>query len=132
MKLYRIFLLISAAIIISACSKDGTDEDAVSAAPHPDAKLIARAGAPLFDGLGSHHHYITRSNPGAQRYFNQGLIIDFAFNHAESVRSFRAAQRLDPKCAMCYWGEALALGPISAIAASSNARGATASLESLV
>ena len=61
--------------------------------------------------MGSHHHEITTADPGAQRYFDQGLIIDFAFNHAESVRSFRAAQTLDPNCAMCYWGEALALGP---------------------
>ena len=38
-------------------------------------------------------------------------MIDFAFNHAESARSFRAAQALDPECAMCFWGEALALGP---------------------
>jgi tetratricopeptide (TPR) repeat protein len=35
----------------------------------------------------------------------------FAFNHAEAVRAFRAAARIDPGCAMCYWGEALALGP---------------------
>ncbi len=111
MKAYRFFLPAVAACAFVACSQDQANESAVSAPPHPDAKLIARAGAPLFDGMGSHHHYITRSNPGAQRYFNQGLIIDFAFNHAESVRSFRAAQRLDPNCAMCYWGEALALGP---------------------
>ena len=111
MKSHRIFLTIIATCILSACSQDGTDESAGSAPPHPDAELIERAGAPLFDGMGSHHHDITRSGPGAQRYFNQGLIIDFAFNHAESIRSFRAAQRLDPNCAMCYWGEALALGP---------------------
>jgi len=61
--------------------------------------------------MGNHQHAITTGNPDAQRYFNQGLVIDFAFNHAESVRSFRAAQTLDPQCAMCYWGEALALGP---------------------
>ena len=108
MKAYRIFLLMIAACSIVACSQD---DAGVSAPPHPDAKLIARAGAPLFDGMGSHHHSITSSIPGVQRYFDQGLIIDFAFNHAESVRSFRAAQRLDPNCAMCYWGEALALGP---------------------
>ncbi|MEL0138428.1 MAG: tetratricopeptide repeat protein, partial [Halieaceae bacterium] len=30
---------------------------------------------------------------------------------AESIRSFRAAQKLDPSCAMCFWGEALATGP---------------------
>ena len=33
------------------------------------------------------------------------------FNHAESIRAFKAAQRLDPNCAMCFWGEALATGP---------------------
>ena len=61
--------------------------------------------------MGDHHHPITTRDPAAQLYFDQGLTIDFAFNHAESVRSFRAAQRLDEECAMCYWGEALALGP---------------------
>lgn len=74
-------------------------------------ELAQRAGAPLFEGMGDHHHPITTSDPDAQRYFDQGLVIDFAFNHAESVRSFRAAQTLDPDCAMCFWGEALALGP---------------------
>ena len=37
--------------------------------------------------------------------------MSFAFNHSESVRSFRVAQILDGNCTMCYWGEALALGP---------------------
>ena len=75
------------------------------------SELATRAGAPLFEGMGNHHHPITTSDSDAQRYFDQGLIIDFAFNHAESARSFRAAQTLDPQCAMCFWGEALALGP---------------------
>ena len=61
--------------------------------------------------MGNHTHPITTNNSYVQRYFDQGLTIDFAFNHAESARSFRAAQNLDPNCAMCYWGEALALGP---------------------
>jgi tetratricopeptide (TPR) repeat protein len=101
-----------ATLSLTACSPQTPDERAtVETPPNPKAELIARAGAPLFDGMGSHHHEITTADPGAQRYFDQGLIIDFAFNHAESVRSFRAAQTLDPNCAMCYWGEALALGP---------------------
>ncbi len=101
-----------AALSLTACSRQAPDERTdVEALPNPKAELIARAGAPLFDGMGSHHHEISTADPGAQRYFDQGLIIDFAFNHAESVRSFRAAQTLDPNCAMCYWGEALALGP---------------------
>ena len=47
----------------------------------------------------------------AQRYFDQGLILSYGFNHAEAARSFREAQTLDSACAMCYWGEALVLGP---------------------
>ena len=76
-----------------------------------DQALIDKAGAPLLKGLGSHTHKITSDIEGVQRYFDQGLIMAFAFNHAESIRSFKAAQKLDPTCAMCYWGEALALGP---------------------
>lgn len=75
------------------------------------AEIVALAGAPLFEGMGDHHYPVTTSDPWVQRYFDQGLVLDFAFNHAESARSFRAAQKLDPDCAMCYWGEALALGP---------------------
>ena len=67
--------------------------------------------APLFDDLGDYHFPITTSSPDAQKYFDQGLILSYAFNHAESARSFREAQRLDPNCAMCFWGEALVLGP---------------------
>ena len=74
-------------------------------------EIVTEAGAPLFDGMGDHTHPITTKNEYVQRYFDQGLTIDFAFNHAESARSFRAAQNLDHDCAMCYWGEALALGP---------------------
>lgn len=67
--------------------------------------------APLFDDLGEHHHAVTTDNPQAQEYFDQGLILHYGFNHAEAVRSFRQAQRLDPDCAMAFWGEALSLGP---------------------
>src|SRR5688572_3425851 len=76
-----------------------------------DTALVARAGAPLFGGMGDYSRTITTSEPGAQRYFNQGMVLSFGFNHAEAIRSFRAAQKLDPTCAMCFWGEALATGP---------------------
>ena len=76
-----------------------------------DILLADKAGAPLLNGLGKHSHRISSNVDGVQRYFDQGLIMAFAFNHAESIRSFKAAQRLDPNCAMCFWGEALALGP---------------------
>jgi tetratricopeptide (TPR) repeat protein len=67
--------------------------------------------APLLIGLGHLHHPITTSNPTAQRYFDQGLTLVYAFNHDEAARSFEYAAKLDPKCAMAYWGIALARGP---------------------
>jgi tetratricopeptide (TPR) repeat protein len=71
----------------------------------------AKPIAPLLDGMGAHHHPITTTSPQAQRYFDQGLVLSFGFNHKEAARSFREAQTLDPSCAMCYWGESLVLGP---------------------
>lgn len=74
-------------------------------------KASTAAGAPLFDDLGNYHHKITTNSRLAQRYFDQGLTLTYGFNHGEAVRSFREAARLDPECAMCYWGVAVALGP---------------------
>jgi tetratricopeptide (TPR) repeat protein len=65
----------------------------------------------LFDNLGGHHHPITTDSDLAQRYFDQGLIFTYGFNHSEAERAFMEAARLDPECAMCHWGAALALGP---------------------
>ncbi len=66
---------------------------------------------PLYTDLGSYHRAITTTVPVAQQYFDQGLRLSYAFNHAEAIRAFREAQRLDPACAMCFWGEAYAWGP---------------------
>ncbi len=66
---------------------------------------------PFFAGLGQHEWKITTDSPKAQRYFNQGLGFYHGFNHGAAIRSFAAAIRLDPKCAMAHWGIALASGP---------------------
>jgi tetratricopeptide (TPR) repeat protein len=71
----------------------------------------AQAVAPIFDGMGRHHHPITTRSPVAQRYFNQGLTLCYAFNHPEAIRSFRGALAADPNCAMAHWGIAYASGP---------------------
>ena len=70
-----------------------------------------KPGAPVFTGLGDHRHPISTANPNTQRLFDQGVNLMFNFNHAEAIRSFREAARLDPDCAMCWWGMAFALGP---------------------
>jgi len=75
------------------------------------APAFADTDPPLWDGLGAVSYKITTSNPAAQTYFDQGLRLTYAFNHGEAQRAFRKAQKLDPACAMCFWGEALVLGP---------------------
>jgi len=66
---------------------------------------------PLYDNLGDHHHEVSTAVPAAQRYFDQGLRLVFGFNHGEAIRAFKEGARLDPDCAMCFWGAALAYGP---------------------
>lgn len=97
----RRLIALVAVLSLAACTKP----------PETDAELVARAGAPLFTGMGEYHRAITTKDAGAQRYFDQGMVLGFGFNHAEAIRSFRAAQKLDPACAMCFWGEALVTGP---------------------
>src|SRR6266566_27365 len=67
--------------------------------------------ATLMSGLGDLHHPVSTSNPEAQKFFDQGLRLIFAFNHDEAARSFSRAAELDPKLAIAYWGVAEAVGP---------------------
>jgi hypothetical protein len=49
--------------------------------------------------------------PLARQWFEQGLLLVWAYDEAEGIRAFQMAQSLDPDCALCYWGEALARSP---------------------
>jgi tetratricopeptide (TPR) repeat protein len=75
---------------------------------HPPA---AERPAVFLPGLGDVHHAVSTQNPEAQRFFDQGLALIYAFNHDEALRAFQRAAELDPHCAMAYWGIALAIGP---------------------
>lgn len=74
--------------------------------PSPDGAI-----APRLQNLGSHTFKVSTRNRQAQQFFDQGLRLSYAFNHAEARRAFREAVRLDPNLAMAYWGQALVLGP---------------------
>ncbi len=67
--------------------------------------------SPLFTNLGNLHFSISTKNERAQAFFDQGVKLSYAFNHAEGHRSFMEAARLDPNSAMSFWGQAFALGP---------------------
>lgn len=105
----KLLVCTSLLFLVSSCTR--IPEVVSSSEDSPGNKSAQIAGAPLFEGMGDFNHPITTSNPLAQRFFNQGMVLAFGFNHAESIRSFKAAQALDPDCAMCFWGEALATGP---------------------
>ena len=64
----------------------------------------------LLSGMGAHTHPISTSSPEAQKFFDQGVVLLFGFNHEEAIRAFDKASELDPKAAMPHWGKALALG----------------------
>jgi tetratricopeptide (TPR) repeat protein len=107
-------------ILLSACQNKKEvkmenpvmDRAAMCAAKATDAAWYKSDNkAPLFDGLGNLQYKITTTNELAQKYFDQGLILSYAFNHAEAARSFYYATKLDTNCAMCYWGFAYVLGP---------------------
>src|SRR5260221_10711486 len=72
---------------------------------------VAQAPVPLYGTLGNLTHRISTHNAQAQRSFDQGLRLTYGFNHAEAIRAFREAARLDSTCAICWWGAALDYGP---------------------
>jgi tetratricopeptide (TPR) repeat protein len=75
------------------------------------AAATKKPDAPLLKDLGSLSHPITTRSELAQRYFDQGLMLAYNFNHAEAARSFQAAAEVDPDCAMAWWGLAYSHGP---------------------
>jgi tetratricopeptide (TPR) repeat protein len=79
----------------------------------PEAAKPAPTGemAPRLQNLGAHAFPVTTKSRQAQAFVNQGLNLAYGFNHAEAGRAFKEAARLDPGCAMAYWGQAFVLGP---------------------
>lgn len=81
------------------------------------AMTMANAGGPgaqtlgLYSGIPASDLPLDPMEPQARRYFDQGLTFTYGFNHAAAIRSFRRAAEIDPTCAMCWWGIALANGP---------------------
>ena len=66
---------------------------------------------PLFDGLGECNMNVTTASPDAEKYVQQGFKFYYGFVHGAAIRSFEQAAKIDPNCAMAYWGIALANGP---------------------
>jgi tetratricopeptide (TPR) repeat protein len=106
---FRTALAVLALVLATACdgARDSADTAGTPAASPPEMAL----GVNLLEGLGDHHFPVTSAHPEVQRWFDQGLMLTYGFNHDAAERSFVRATELDPECAMCWWGAALVVGP---------------------
>jgi len=66
-----------------------------------------RHAAYLMAGMGKVHFPVTAPRE-AQPFIDQGVAQLHSFYYFEAERSFRQAAKIDPKCAMAYWGMAMA------------------------
>lgn len=97
----------TAAVLLGCAVPSSATESAAA----PVSQMHQSDTVPFYTDLGSHHKRISTKVSAAQQYFDQGLRLVYGFNHAEAIRSFTRAADIDPGCAMCYWGIALAYGP---------------------
>jgi tetratricopeptide (TPR) repeat protein len=110
----RAGLAVALALACAGCETPATSSAAAAPGGSPPAVSppeMALVGANLLEGLGDYHFPVTSAHPEVQRWFDQGLMLTFGFNHDAAERSFLKAAELDPECAMCWWGASLVLGP---------------------
>jgi tetratricopeptide (TPR) repeat protein len=102
----RIILLASLSMLSAAAQEHHDNDMAPSSLPknfNEPMKLFPKA-------LGKFTRPISSTNPEAQAYFTQGFQLMYAFAKQDATRSFREAEKRDPDCAICYWGEAWSWG----------------------
>ena len=135
----NLWILLAAATVVASCNRAQEETPAEPAAATPVAETEAQPGSVtesthanmpamnmggddgdtsaftdpidyIADALGTYRWDITTDSEQAQAYFNQGMQLRWAYNVNEAARSMAEARRLDPDCAMCFWGEAFGLG----------------------
>ena len=107
----RLFISFIVVIGLLSCVSEEVQRAVTVEESAPVVVIAPPTTAPLLDGIGPVQFPISTESERAQAYFNQALTFSYGFNHAEAVRSFTEAARLDPSCGICWWGVALALGP---------------------
>jgi pimeloyl-ACP methyl ester carboxylesterase len=112
-EIYMKFLIILFLIVFPALVRGQMNHDMMNMPKETKSALLS-------DGLGNIDHPVTTTNAEAQKFFNQGLAYIYAFNHEESIKSFKRAAELDANLAMAYWGAALALGSNYNVTADAN------------
>ena len=67
-----------------------------------------RQAATLLPAMGNVHFPVTTKSEDAGKFFDQGVEQLHGFWFYEAERSFRQVLKLDPDCAMAFWGLSLA------------------------
>src|SRR5579863_6058771 len=101
----RIFVLLVAGLIAGAAASPQTPHNMADMQPVPPPEQLP---VPVrMEGIGNSHITI-KATPEAQAWFDQGLSLLHDFWQYESQKAFEQAIRVDPSCAMCWWGLAQA------------------------
>src|SRR5207302_2736188 len=87
-------------VLAAGHQEHSADASAFDNSPHEKPSLM--------DGIGKTHFPITTSVPEVQQWFDQGHTLLHLFWYYEAERAFRWCIKLDPDCAMAYWGLARA------------------------
>jgi tetratricopeptide (TPR) repeat protein len=115
----RWMLLAVAVGVTPALARDLKSNDTLKTTPPLDAAampmcsgdMTAPRTATILPGYGGGGFPIRTPVAKAQAFFDNGMQLAHAFAHKAAIQAFHEAARLDPKCAMCVWGEAWAAGP---------------------
>jgi tetratricopeptide (TPR) repeat protein len=102
----RIFFILAAVLATLQPARAQMDMSANPAMSMGTENQTPPADLPVplkMTGIGNAHLKIT-AKPEAQMWFDQGLNLIDDFWDYESSRAFEQSIRVDPKCAMCYWG----------------------------
>ncbi len=109
----RFVLVIAVHVCLAACAASGAVSSSLAGPGNAADGETPHFHAPIElipEATGAYVWPIGTNDPRAQAYFDQGMQLRWAYNVDEAARSMAEARRIDPGCAMCYWGEAFALG----------------------
>ena len=101
---FPVYALVLLSLVAPSTSWAQSAEEGSGTSDEPEVALLTAVTGPLTRD-------ITTAYPDAQAYFNQGLQMMYAFTIPNALESFEEAQRRDPDCAMCFFGEAWSRGP---------------------
>lgn len=105
---HRCVFVVLVAVAASASTRAQHNHAQPQYGPAPSFSSLP--SPPLMKGIGTASIKIATKSFVAQRYFDQGLNLLHAFWDMEAYRAFREAARIDPDCAMAWWGIYYALG----------------------